>query len=106
MALNLSGSDLEDEELERQVQEMAKKILEYRAILPDQLKNTLASILAAHRPAISDRSGPGTSGASSLDAGKVASIRRDYWLMEIRLSRRCNCTKIKFPAMLLPCILF
>lgn len=66
MALNLSGSDLEDEELERQVQEMAKKILEYRATLPDQLKNTFASILAAHRPAFSDTSGPGTSGASSL----------------------------------------
>ncbi|CAN6704431.1 unnamed protein product [Malus baccata var. baccata] len=73
MALNFSGSDLEDEELERQVQEMAKKILEYRATLPDQLKNTFASILAAHRPVFSDRSVPGTSGASSLDAGQVAS---------------------------------
>ncbi|KAM1002085.1 hypothetical protein ACFX2C_002556 [Malus domestica] len=40
------GSDLEDEELERQVQEMAKKILEYRATLRNQLKNAFPSHLA------------------------------------------------------------
>lgn len=101
MALNLSGSDLEDEELERQVQEMAKKILEYRAILPDQLKNTFASILAAHRPAISDRSGPGTSGASSLGTFLLSGcwvfhILLNYFIMIAVCSVDIVCNFLRF----------
>ncbi|KAH0970612.1 hypothetical protein GBA52_022768 [Prunus armeniaca] len=42
---------------------MAEKILEYRATLPDQLKNTFASILAAQKPLFLNGSDPGTSGA-------------------------------------------
>ncbi|PQM35352.1 uncharacterized protein Pyn_37287 [Prunus yedoensis var. nudiflora] len=46
-----SGPDPEElEVLECEVKEMAEKILEYRATLPDQLKNTFASILAAQKP--------------------------------------------------------
>nr|XP_028950512.1 uncharacterized protein LOC114821659 [Malus domestica] len=67
MALNESGPDPEDEELERQVDEMAKKVLEYRATLPVQLKNTVASILAVQPPVFLDGSGPGTSGAPNFD---------------------------------------
>ncbi|KAM1053131.1 hypothetical protein FF1_000644 [Malus domestica] len=73
MALNESGPDQEDEELERQVDEMAKKVLEYRATLPVQLKNTVASILAVQRPVFLDGSGPGTSGAPNFAAEQVAS---------------------------------
>ncbi|XP_050158031.1 uncharacterized protein LOC126631870 isoform X2 [Malus sylvestris] len=67
MALNESGPDPEDEELERQVDEMAKKVLEYRATLPVQLKNTVASILAVQPPVFLDGSGPGTSGAPNFE---------------------------------------
>ncbi|CAN6711033.1 unnamed protein product [Malus baccata var. baccata] len=75
MALNESGPDQEDEELERQVDEMAKKVLEYRATLPVQLKNTVASILSVQRPVFLDGSGPGTSGAPNFAAEKVASSK-------------------------------
>lgn len=37
------------EKLESEAKEMAKRILEYRTTLPDQLKATLASILSAQR---------------------------------------------------------
>ncbi|KAJ9188341.1 hypothetical protein P3X46_003706 [Hevea brasiliensis] len=40
------------EKLESEAKEMAKRILEYRATLPDQLKATLASILSAQRPVL------------------------------------------------------
>lgn len=50
------------EKLEMEVKEMAQKILQYRASLPDQLKDTLASVLAAHRPVFPEGSEPGTSG--------------------------------------------
>ncbi|KAK7340227.1 hypothetical protein VNO77_20925 [Canavalia gladiata] len=48
-------NETEDSELERlesDVKQMAHKILEYRATLPDQLNTTLRSILDAHRPFI------------------------------------------------------
>nr|GMD29869.1 Packaging protein [Ipomoea batatas] len=47
--------ELEEEELgnlEEEVTQMAEKVAEYRATLPDQLKTTLASLLAAQRPAL------------------------------------------------------
>ncbi|KAK3020383.1 hypothetical protein RJ639_046116 [Escallonia herrerae] len=40
------------DELEAQVKEMAQKIQRYRSTLPDQLKTTFASVLAAQRPEI------------------------------------------------------
>lgn len=59
-----SGHDPEElEVLECEVKEMAEKILEYRATLPDQLKNTFASILAVQQPVFLNGSDPGTSGA-------------------------------------------
>ena len=53
------------EQLETQVKQMAKKILEYRATLPDQLKTTLALLLSSQRPILPDcdsGSDPGPSG--------------------------------------------
>ncbi|XP_011023351.1 PREDICTED: uncharacterized protein LOC105124874 isoform X3 [Populus euphratica] len=53
------------EQLETQVKQMAKKILEYRATLPDQLKTTLALLLSSQRPLLPDcdsGSDPGPSG--------------------------------------------
>ncbi|CAL8122900.1 unnamed protein product [Prunus armeniaca] len=48
---------------------MAEKILEYRATLPDQLKNTFASILAAQKPVFLNGSDPGTSRAPNSEDG-------------------------------------
>lgn len=53
----------EVEKLEADVKEMAHKILEYRATLPDQLRTTLASALAAQRPVSPDGLGLAPSGA-------------------------------------------
>ncbi|CAN1308748.1 hypothetical protein LINPERPRIM_LOCUS27485 [Linum perenne] len=55
------------EELADEVHQMATKIQEYRATLPDQLKTTLASLLSSQRPLMpnidsSEASGPGPSG--------------------------------------------
>ena len=64
--MDCDGDDEELEKLESDVKEMAEKILEYRTTLPDQLKNALASTLAAQRPVFSNRitdgSEPGPSG--------------------------------------------
>ncbi|KAA8520627.1 hypothetical protein F0562_014883 [Nyssa sinensis] len=70
-------SELEElEKLEADVKQMAQKILEYRATLPDQLKNTLASILASQRPVVAthleDWSEPGISGDPDPDAAGLA----------------------------------
>ena len=51
-ATQSSQFDQELETLESDVNQMAQQILEYRASLPDQLKTTLASVLAAQRPII------------------------------------------------------
>ncbi|XP_057463846.1 uncharacterized protein LOC130753693 [Actinidia eriantha] len=58
------GDDEELEKLEADVSEMAEKILEYRTTLPDQLKNALASTLAAQRPVFPTRNTDG------IDAGQ------------------------------------
>ncbi|XP_021653081.2 uncharacterized protein LOC110644561 [Hevea brasiliensis] len=42
----------EMEKLESEAKEMAKRILDYRATLPDQLKATLSSILSSQRPVL------------------------------------------------------
>ncbi|XP_048333626.2 uncharacterized protein LOC107404887 [Ziziphus jujuba] len=57
------GSDPEElDRLEMEVKEMAQKILHYRATLPNQLKDTLASVLAAQRPVLPHGSDPCPSG--------------------------------------------
>ncbi|XP_050237733.1 uncharacterized protein LOC126687279 [Mercurialis annua] len=62
--------DVEDKELENlelEAEEMVKKIIEYRASLPDQLKTTFSSILSAQRPVlahIDSGSDPGPAGES------------------------------------------
>ncbi|WCJ22801.1 hypothetical protein M5689_004868 [Euphorbia peplus] len=74
-----SETELEDigdeelEKLEKETQEMANKILDFRANLPDQLKTTLTSILASHRPRVPDidaRLGPGLDRESNADSGE------------------------------------
>ncbi|EXC06826.1 hypothetical protein L484_017292 [Morus notabilis] len=70
-------TDVEPEDLEKlesEVKELAEKILHYRAALPEKLKNTFVSVLAAQRPYLPDLSEPGTSGeVSNPDAGNVTS---------------------------------
>ncbi|GAB4861779.1 hypothetical protein Ancab_037034 [Ancistrocladus abbreviatus] len=68
------GADAEEDEveqeeslekLEEEVKEMAEKLAHYRSTFPDQLKSTLASILAAERPelpVLGDGCEPGPSG--------------------------------------------
>ncbi|KAJ4726940.1 Eukaryotic translation initiation factor 3 subunit C like [Melia azedarach] len=68
-------SEAEEEELEKlesDVKQMAQKILEYRAALPDQLKNTFASILSAQRPVFPGSESwlePGLFGEQKSDSG-------------------------------------
>jgi hypothetical protein len=62
----------EVEKLEADVKEMAQKILEYRAALPDQLRTTLASALSAQRPVLPDGLGPAPLGA--LNTGHASRL--------------------------------
>lgn len=57
--------------LEADVNQMAQTILHFRTSLPDQLKKTLASLLAAQRPVLplESASVPGPSKDPSTDAG-------------------------------------
>ncbi|GMN44887.1 hypothetical protein TIFTF001_014088 [Ficus carica] len=50
------------EKLESEVKEMAEKLLRYRETLPNKLKNTFSSVLAAQRPVFRELSVPGTPG--------------------------------------------
>ncbi|CAN1308747.1 hypothetical protein LINPERPRIM_LOCUS27485 [Linum perenne] len=72
------------EELADEVHQMATKIQEYRATLPDQLKTTLASLLSSQRPLMpnidsSEASGPGPSGepAPGSSTGALRSEEED-----------------------------
>lgn len=60
-ALSAECGAEELEALESDVKQMAQKILEYRETLPDRLKSTLASILAAQRPLVPVVPDPGSS---------------------------------------------
>jgi hypothetical protein len=63
------------EKLETEVKQMAKKILEYRTTLPDQLKTTVASLLSSQRPVLrhfDSGSDPGSSG--ELNPGWLAIV--------------------------------
>ena len=63
------------EKLETEVRQMAKKILEHRTTLPDQLKTTVASLLSSQRPILphfDSCSDPGTSG--ELNPGWLAIV--------------------------------
>ncbi|BBG97544.1 hypothetical protein Prudu_006715 [Prunus dulcis] len=103
----MAGPDPEElEVLECEVNEMAEKILEYRATLPDQLKNTFASILAVQKPVFLNGSDPWTSGAPNSGAGQVASNKGALLADGDQTSRSCDCLEINFPAMLLPCLFF
>uniref|UniRef100_A0A2P2NHC5 Uncharacterized protein n=1 Tax=Rhizophora mucronata TaxID=61149 RepID=A0A2P2NHC5_RHIMU len=54
--------EIELEKLESEVKQMAKKIMEYRATLPDHFKTLLASLLSSQRPVF-------LHSQSGLDAG-------------------------------------
>uniref|UniRef100_A0A5B6YUL1 Uncharacterized protein n=1 Tax=Davidia involucrata TaxID=16924 RepID=A0A5B6YUL1_DAVIN len=84
------NDDIELEELDKleaDVKQMAQKILEYRATLPDQVKNTLASIIDSQRPVVAthldEGSEPGPSGDPNPDVeglaepGKGASLAEE-----------------------------
>ncbi|KAF4386716.1 hypothetical protein F8388_006671 [Cannabis sativa] len=78
MASNDGPEDLETEagepqelgELESEVKELSAKIIQYRASLPDKLKDTFVSLLATQRPILPEGSEPGTSGDRNTDAGQ------------------------------------
>ncbi|EEF50518.1 uncharacterized protein LOC8289183 [Ricinus communis] len=80
--------EVEEEELEKletEAKEMATRILEYRATLPDQLKTTFASILSAQRPILPDfhsGSDPGPAGDSNLGVGWQVKSSKSALLME------------------------
>lgn len=83
-----SGSDTDElEELECEIQEMAEKIREYRATLPEKLKNTLPSIIAAQRPVFADGLEPGASGAPNLGTLFAKGV---YFRSEMVLLVLCN----------------
>ncbi|KAK9273156.1 hypothetical protein L1049_017963 [Liquidambar formosana] len=74
----------EVEMLESQVKQMAHKILHYRKTLPDQLKTTFSSILAAQRPLLplpESGSEPGPSGdpipGAHIEPGKGAILAEE-----------------------------
>ncbi|KAJ4825026.1 hypothetical protein Tsubulata_023209 [Turnera subulata] len=82
-----SGNEEEEEEereleeLELEVKQMANKILEYRATLPDQLMTTCTSLLLAHRPVLPDLSSgsdPGTSRDSNPGEQATTSSREPF----------------------------
>ncbi|CAN1308749.1 hypothetical protein LINPERPRIM_LOCUS27485 [Linum perenne] len=54
------------EELADEVHQMATKIQEYRATLPDQLKTTLASLLSSQRPLMPNIDSSEASGPESI----------------------------------------
>ncbi|XP_030928253.1 uncharacterized protein LOC115954522 [Quercus lobata] len=65
----------ENEELERDVKQMAEKLLQYRTTLPDHLRSTFTSVLTAQRPVLPPPSESTPSGAPIPDAGgQVKSI--------------------------------
>lgn len=53
----------ENEELERDVKQMAEKLLQYRTTLPDHLRSTFSSVLTAQRPVLPPPSESTLSGA-------------------------------------------
>ncbi|KAH8488653.1 hypothetical protein Peur_059696 [Populus x canadensis] len=73
------------EKLETEVKQMAKKILEYRTTLPDQLKTTVASLLSSQRPVLphlDSGSDPGPSGELKPDSGGQDTSSRAALLTE------------------------
>ncbi|PNT03675.1 hypothetical protein POPTR_014G083100v4 [Populus trichocarpa] len=73
------------EKLETEVKQMAKKILEYRTTLPDQLKTTVASLLSSQRPVLrhfDSGSDPGSSGELNPDSGGQDTSSRAALLTE------------------------
>ncbi|KAJ7007654.1 hypothetical protein NC653_006631 [Populus alba x Populus x berolinensis] len=78
------GEELE--QLETQVKQMAKKILEYRATLPDQLKTTLALLLSSQRPILPDCD----SGSDPGPSGELNPVRRRLGLKPSLKEDRTN----------------
>ncbi|XP_059634163.1 uncharacterized protein LOC132276649 [Cornus florida] len=108
----VNGEDCELEGLEKLeagVNHMAEKIIEYRASLPDRLKNTLASVLSSQRPVLvthfKDGSEPGPSGDPNpglMEPGKAASISiaedeetaEDTQMLEQRISSNLSAMSV------------
>ncbi|KAK4411386.1 hypothetical protein Sango_0211600 [Sesamum angolense] len=94
--------------LEAEVQQMAEKLLEYRATLPDQLHSTLSSLLASQRPVSLARlsveeSGPeaGTPPRPEAEAGATQGLERTVEVEKIQLLKQ----KMSGNALTLPVVL-
>ncbi|KAL0425988.1 UNVERIFIED_CONTAM: hypothetical protein Sradi_1133600 [Sesamum radiatum] len=81
--------------LEAEVQQMAEKLLEYRATLPDQLHSTLSSLLASQRPVSLARlsveeSGPeaGTPPQPDAEGGATQGLERTVEVEKIQLLKQ------------------
>ncbi|KAK7255771.1 hypothetical protein RIF29_29190 [Crotalaria pallida] len=91
--------DLDLETLESDIKQMAQKLLEYRATLPDHLNNTLVSVLAAHRPLLPPPSHPGTSEQNifrgdSSSASEDSQIAKKVKLLNGKISSNCSAMPI------------
>ncbi|KAL0428876.1 UNVERIFIED_CONTAM: hypothetical protein Sradi_0513600 [Sesamum radiatum] len=94
--------------LEEEVQEMAEKLLEYRATLPDKLDSTLSSLLASQRPLSPtclavEGSGleSGTPPRPDAEAGATQGLERTVEAEKIQLLKQ----KISGNALTLPVVL-
>ncbi|XP_044493838.1 uncharacterized protein LOC123217119 [Mangifera indica] len=111
-----SGESEPEEEdlqkLESDVKQMAQKILEYRATLPDQLKSTFASILSSQRPVLSgfeSESEPGPSGEHNRGSGEYVESSKGKTLVkeEQKTAEKVSLlkTKISSNAAAMPTVL-
>ncbi|KAJ1408578.1 hypothetical protein SESBI_23357 [Sesbania bispinosa] len=87
-----------DSELESDLKEMAQKILEYRATLPDQLKATLLSVLDAQRPSLpqlnTGASEQNISRGESLSAPEDPETAKKLKLLNEKISSNCSAMPI------------
>ncbi|XP_011092134.1 uncharacterized protein LOC105172418 [Sesamum indicum] len=94
--------------LEEEVQQMAEKLLEYRATLPDQLSSILSCLLASQRPVSLTRlaveeSGPeaGKPPLPDAEAGATQGLERTVEAEKIQLLKQ----KMSGNALTLPVVL-
>ncbi|XP_054783835.1 uncharacterized protein LOC129290836 [Prosopis cineraria] len=99
----------ESEKLEFDVEQMAQEIMERRSTLPEQLKSTLASVLASQRPLVPEFSDIGQpeapkSGASEQDIlmrQKLSDVENPETAKKVQLLKQ----KISSNACVMPVVL-
>ncbi|CAL0304680.1 unnamed protein product [Lupinus luteus] len=90
--------DSDIETLESDIKQMAEKVLLYRSTLPDQLNNTLLSVLAIQRPHFPQPSLSSKPSASELNIGSGESsslpqdpeIAKKVKLLNEKISSNCS----------------